>query len=446
MKINSLLFSLVTLLTLAFTLLRSAKNALVVADLGGSAAMLPYYEFFGTLPASILMTWMFARLLQNRSLPKLFYEILTVFVLFFVIFSTAIYPLWRNFTPEWLASNNPLLHFCSYAIIGLFVVLAELWKVALISLLLWGYVNNYIPIERAKTTYAPLMLGTSIGGFLAGPIINFFELRIPAFIESRSIDSWHAMLVFEVFLIAILSVLIAGLFYALTRCFNTERIPEKSPNPNMKLSHCFSTTYNNPLLYALAIIVLTDYLSYTLYEVIFLDALKSHYPTPLEYNQIMGELSQWSGLLIAFAALGVGPYLAKRYSWTSIAMITPLSVVLLGTPFLVLMAWDSQTYLSEAILIGSICYCVCRATKYALLDSAKEIAYIPLPEDIRMQGKLIVDGLTSRGGRALASVSSIGLIAVSGGILASAPISLVFFIISSTIWMRSTVAAGQEMD
>ena len=51
-----LMFLVICLININFSILRSMKNALVVGDKGGSAAFIPYFELFGTFPASILLT------------------------------------------------------------------------------------------------------------------------------------------------------------------------------------------------------------------------------------------------------------------------------------------------------------------------------------------------------------------------------------------------------
>lgn len=440
-RIHAILFSLVTVLTLAFSVLRSARNALAVADFGGSAAIVPYYELFGTLPASIILAWGLSRLLRRAPIEKVFYIVLCLFIVFFLTFSFIVYPLWRTHSPLWLQSESYLLCSLSYATIGLFFVVAELWKVGMISILLWGFVNNNFSFTNAKASYAPLMLGTSLGGSLAGPFIFYASTFTPEWLSNYAFDPWHAAFSFEMLLIALIGAISAVLFFLLENSLPRKGFVKHSSSVGLKDS--LTTTAKTPLLYCLALIVLTDYLSYSLFEVIFLDALKTGYPSPLEYNSIMGYLSLWSGILTAAASL-LGPLIIKRLSWTAAAIATPLSVVMLATPFLGMI---SLGYSSEsALACGCICYCFCRATKYALLDSAKEMAYIPLEEIVRIKGKLAIEGIASRSGRAMASVMSLSLIGTFGGVSASAPASLGVFLVVSSAWLRSVVLAGREIN
>ena len=51
-----LMFGIVSLLNINYAILRSARNALAVADLGGGARSIPWFELCGTMPGAILMT------------------------------------------------------------------------------------------------------------------------------------------------------------------------------------------------------------------------------------------------------------------------------------------------------------------------------------------------------------------------------------------------------
>src|SRR5579872_4927618 len=86
------MFLIVCLVNVNFSILRSARNALVVADTGGSAAFIPYFELFGTFPASILLTWILSRLMRAFSFRFIFSATMIFFLAFFVVFAFVLYP------------------------------------------------------------------------------------------------------------------------------------------------------------------------------------------------------------------------------------------------------------------------------------------------------------------------------------------------------------------
>src|SRR5277367_3289783 len=86
------MFFIVCLININFSILRSMRNALVVADTGGSAAFIPYFELFGTFPASILLTWVLSRLMRFFSFRFIFSMTMLFFLSFFIVFAFWIYP------------------------------------------------------------------------------------------------------------------------------------------------------------------------------------------------------------------------------------------------------------------------------------------------------------------------------------------------------------------
>src|SRR3990167_6477661 len=86
------MFLIVCLINVNFSILRSMRNAIVVAEEGGSSAFIPYFELFGTFPASILLTWGLSRLMRVFSLRFIFSATMLFFLAFFLIFAFWIYP------------------------------------------------------------------------------------------------------------------------------------------------------------------------------------------------------------------------------------------------------------------------------------------------------------------------------------------------------------------
>ena len=170
-----LMFALACLLSINTDILRSARNTLTVADLGGSAALIPHFELYGTLPGAIFMTWLITRLMKRLPIQKVFLITLSLFLGFFLLFAFVIYPLlsaWLNASgePTWILSK------CIVGATMSFYVIGELWKVIFLSVLFWGLINQYLALSEAKSFYGPLMLGTSIGAILAGPLISIVHI------------------------------------------------------------------------------------------------------------------------------------------------------------------------------------------------------------------------------------------------------------------------------
>ena len=470
------MFLIVSLINMNFNILRSARNALVVADAGGSAAFIPYFELFGTFPASILLTWTLSRLMRFFSLRFIFSATMLFFLSFFVLFAFWIYPS-REAIHTLLEQKLGLLFgFSQFRVIFthwpdmVFYIMSELWKVSLLSVLFWGLINQNLSLEEAKRFYPPLMLGSSIGAILAGPITVFCSSHLSWDLLTLSAERWqHSLYLLTFFLLfcGLSTLFFFGLLFkrlekrrsapstALNSSSSLEKnfSKEKSSFSHRLLSLSSSIRYlmQSPYLCALLLIVIAEYVSYALGELIFLETLKEMYPTPSDYCRYMGNLTFWTGLLTAFSALVLTPYLLQAYRWSYSALITPILMVLMTFAFFFAIYCGKigllgSSFLPFAVILGSLHFCIGRSTKYTIFDATKELAFIPLNQEAQVKGKLIIDGIGSRLGRGTSSFLSILLFALIGG-----PGESAFFagILAVTFALVSIPAArfiGQEFE
>jgi AAA family ATP:ADP antiporter len=442
-----LMFGIVCLLNVNYNILRSARSALVVADLGHGAASIPFFELCGTMPGAVLMVYLLTRLLNRFSIHKVFIITLATFSGFFLFFAVALYPslpTWeaKLLQSTWLPGNGffaiVLPQLCSM----LFFVMAELWKIALLTVLFWGLVNQYIPMHDAKKFYAPLMLGGSVGTILAGPLVKFCTSDL------ISNHSWAQSLSLMMLSLSLLGALTAWFYSKLWKEFagpkqDTAEKPKETLSVWESLQVCLKSRY----LTLLAWITIADYVAYSLGEVIFLDVLKKKFPDPRVYCDYMGQLSFWSGLLTAISALVITPYLLRKCRWVVASLVTPVCILVTeGAFFLALWTPSISSQLELLVIFGTLFFCLVRAAKYTLFDTSKEISFLLLPPLEKMQGKLIIDGMCSRIGRGGASMLSITLIQLCGGVLASASIVGVLVLGIAVSCVMSTFKLGTLVD
>jgi AAA family ATP:ADP antiporter len=295
----------------------------------------------------------------------------------------------------------------------LFFVMAELWKIALLTVLFWGLINQYIPLADAKKFYAPLMLGGSIGTMLAGPLIKVCTST------AISQGSWSKSLTAMMLALSFLSLIVA---WSYTKLWNQFAGPkqEKAEQPPVSMWESIQLCAKSKYLLLLAWLTVADYIAYTLGEVIFLDILKQKFPNPTDYCNYNGKLSFYSGLLTALCALIISPLIMRKSKWVVATLITPFCLLVTeGAFFLTLWTGSPTGDINLIILLGTVFFCVVRAAKYTLFDTSKEISFLLLPPLEKMQGKLVIDGICSRLGRGGASLLSLFLIHVCGGVVAS---------------------------
>ena len=457
----SLMFLIVSLINVNFSILRSMRNALVVADTGGSAAFIPYFELFGTFPASILLTWGISRLMRFFSMRFIFSTMMLFFLSFFVVFAFWIYPhrdeIQALLESRWgvLSSLNRFRVIITHWPDMVFYIMSELWKVALLSVVFWGFLNQHLALEQAKRFYPPLLLGTSVGTMLAGPITVFCTSVFSWNVLHLSSQRWqHSLYLLTAFLLSC-GLLTLFLFSFLFKKLKTtpvilpESCEKKEPFSQRLLSLSSSLRYlfDSPYLKALLLIVIAEYVCYALGELIFLETLKTKYSTPTEYCQYMGSLSFWMGVLTAGSALFLTPYLLQTYRWSRTTLITPIIMVIISFAFFFSIycakmgIFPTLFPLTLAVMLGSLHFCVGRAAKYTLFDAIKELAFIPLNQEGQVKGKLIIDGIGSRLGRGASSVLSIPLFLLLGGPMESA----LFIGILATLFAALSIFAGKQI-
>lgn len=415
-----LMLGIISLININFSILRSMRNALVVADTGGSAAFIPYFELFGTFPASILLTWLLSRMMRTFSFRFAFSSTLFFFLAFFVVFAFWIYPhkeQIHSLIEHKLGLRILFTHWPDLV----FYIMAELWKVALLSVIFWGFLNQNLTLSEGKRFYPPLFLGTSIGTILSGPITVFCTSRFSWDLLRLSEHRWQHSLLLLTLCLALCGLFTHWLFQILCKQFKMRDPVVKEPQPfSKKLSLSSSLRYlmESPYLRSLLLIVVAEYVCYTLGELIFLEALKTKYPSPAEYCQVMGNLSFWMGLLIAVSALFITPYILHRNTWSQTFMMVPILMVVATFVFFSAICVIKYGHFTEALpialFLGSLHFCIGRAAKYTLFDAVKELAFIPLTQEGQVKGKLIVDGLGSRLGRGASSFLSILLFVLFG--------------------------------
>lgn len=421
-----LMFIIVCLININFSILRSARNALVVADTGGSASFIPYFELFGTFPASILLTWGLTRLMRKFSLQFIFSAMMIFFLSFFIIFAFCIYPHRAEIHTLLETKLGFFFGFSQFKVIFthwpdlIFYVMAELWKVSLLSVLFWGFLNQNLFFDEAKRFYPPLMLGSSIGSILSGPITVFCTSQYCWNLCSLSPQHWQHSLYFLTIFLFVCGFMTLIAFKALYKRLQNrdtftpiiDSVPQKKEPFLLSLSSSIRYLAKSPYLLSLFLIVIAEYVSYSLGELIFLDTLKEMYPSPSDYCQYMGKLTLWMGFATAFSAIVLTPYLLNTYRWNKTALATPVLMVIMTLAFFTVICLEKFGFLPSSLLplavaLGSFHFCVGRATKYTLFDSAKELAFIPLNQEAQVKGKLIIDGIGSRFGRGTSSFLNI---------------------------------------
>ncbi|MEM8727935.1 MAG: Npt1/Npt2 family nucleotide transporter [Chlamydiota bacterium] len=468
------LLILYALICFDYSLLKAAKDALVITADESGAAVIPFIKIWAILPMALVVTYLFSRLFNRFTQEKVFYIMVGSFLAFFAIFALVLYPLRDVIHPHefsgYLERICPrgfggLIGMIRYWSFTLFYVMAELWGTTIMSVLFWAFANELMTVKDAKRIYGILSVGANISVIFAGQIAILVSGQLFDLSFIFGTDSWGQSLGLVTTIVIFTGLLCMGLF----RWYNThviDRDPkmkeEQTKNhrerrkAKMGIRKNFAYLAQSKYLLCIAVLVVGFNLAMNMIEIIWKDQIRLAHPNPNDFNAYMGKVLKAIGCLSAFIAFFISGNMIRKMGWTFSALITPVALLVTGVSFFgvlllkdnpTLNAWSAAlgfTPLTLAILFGTLQNVFSRGCKYTLFDATKEIAFIPLSSESKLKGKAAIDGVGSRLGKTGGSIIHSGLLMVFGNIASSTPFVGTFLLILILGWIVATKSLGRR--
>jgi len=468
------LLVLYALICFNYTLLKAAKDALVITAPGSGAAAIPFIKIWAILPMALLVTFLFTRLFNKYSQEKVFYIMIGSFLAFFIFFATVLYPLRNIIHPHAMADQMQqilpqgfqgfisIFRNWSYT---LFYVMSELWGTTIMSVLFWAFANEIMTVKDAKRFYGILGVGANIAAVASGQIAILLsgELFDLSFIFGS--DRWGQCLG----LVTTVVVFTGLLSIALFRWYNVKvlnrdpslkqiqlRNKDQRKSVKMGLRKNFAYLLKSKYLLCIAVLVIAFNLAINMIEIIWKDQIYTLYPNPNDFNAYMGKVITSIGILSTMIGLFLCGNMIRRLGWTISAMITPVALLISGIGFFgvllykdhpTLITWTAAigvTPLAIGILFGTVQNVVSRACKYTLFDVTKEISFIPLNSESKLKGKAAIDGVGSRLGKSGGSIVHGGLLMFFGTISLSTPFVGILLLLVVFGWIVAAKSLGRQ--
>ena len=451
-------FLLFFFIAAVYNLLRPLKISLVVGAPNSGAEVIPYLKVWGVLPAALVFTLLFTSLNKYMDRERVFYWISSCFIAFFALFAFVLFPYSDLITLDslgaMLTSALPegftgLIAMIQYWHLSLFYVFAELWGSVVLSMLFWGFVNENTTFTRAKRSYAMFALGANIASIAAGQV-SFWLTKGPL-IDLPGVTPWQIS-VYSILALTLLScAAIVVLFRILVSRQTTVAQDGAQPKPknvSFTFRECVREMIRNPYLRYLALIVLSYNWVFNLTDVVWTDRLRLLFASSLQdLNAYVSQVTMAKGLLATLIALGIS--FLPQLSWRQVALMTPM--MLMGTAglfFPLALIGDSRMadmiatalgcpVLQLTVFIGALQNSLTRACKYTAFDASKEMAYIPLTTAEKRQGKAVIDGIGSRLGKSIGSITFQVLLPICGSLAATTPYIALLVGVISAIWIYS---------
>lgn len=464
------MFTLFFLIAFVYNILRIMKISLMVTAEGSGAETLSFLKLIGVLPGAIVLTYIYTKLISKFSRERVFYTILTGFLLYFVIFIIFLYPnhdklrldLLANYLQRnWFSAQgfNGFISVIRHLNLSIFYVLTEMWSVVVLSTLFWGFANEVTKIDEAKRFYAIFALGANSSGVFVGLFAQC--IRKIAYNPLLPFNEANQWVFYHLSLVLLLGFIIISLFYWLNRSvFHMEnvqslQIPKKANK--ISLSECFKYLASSKYLRYIVIIVISYNIVYNLADIMFTYKIQQVYHHSKDINAYMSQVGMVTAVISVIFAFVISGNVIRYSGWTAAALITPLIWLLTslgsfsdllfhGTVFMDVIAHVVSNPLNFFLLLGATQICFGRACKYTVFDETKEIAFIPLSKENQRKSKAIVDGLASRFGKSGGSLIYITLFMFVGEISNTIPYVAVILFIAIILWIYAVFGLGKIID
>lgn len=458
------------LIFFSYNILRTMKDALVVTAKSSGAEVIPFIKVWVMFPSAILMTFLFTRLTNKLTQEKVFYVMVSIFLVYFFIFAFFLYPArgylhldsfadrMQNVMPAGCKGFIAMFRNWTFTT---FYVMSELWGSIVIFLLFWGFANQVTRLNEAKRFYGLFGIGLNISGIIAGQASVYF-CRLP-FNPSLHFgrDAWEQSMMILVGIVLASGLISMVLFRWLhTQVLTNEELEEKKDKVEKKklsVRDSFAYLMRSPYLSLLALVVLSYNLVINLVEVVWKHQVKELYPNPAEYNLYMNQVTTVIGIIATLTAVFISGNSIRKYGWTFTAMLTPVVLLISSIAFFgcfFLKEYDVASWISllgfsplaVVVFMGSFQNIVSRAAKYTVFDATKEMAFIPLTQECKVKGKAAIDGVCSRLGKSGGSFIHQTLLLFFSTIPACAPFVAGILIGVIAFWTVVTFVLGKKFN
>ncbi|WP_068467427.1 NTP/NDP exchange transporter [Candidatus Protochlamydia phocaeensis] len=449
-----------------YSILRNVKDAVVITAKSSGAEVIPFIKVWVLLPMAVLITLVFTKLSNRFSQEKVFYIIISGFLLFFAIFTYIFYPLRDVLHPHQLsdyletvlpAGFKGLIAMFRNWSFTIFYVVCELWGSIVLTVLFWGFANEITRIKEARRFYSMLGVVASFAGIIAGVVANLLT-------NDQSWEQTLNILVLAIILCGCVTmmifrwmnkhVLVGESFNALHDSNTDEKAPVKGPKKKLSMRESLIYLSNSKYLLCIAALVISYNLVINLVEIVWKDQLRQLYSSTVEYSRYMNSMTSAVGIIATFTSLFMSQLIA-RFGWTRTALITPVIMLITSAGFFAFMLFRHDlsepvmslmgtTPLAIAVFFGAAQVCMSKACKYSVFDSTREMTFIPLSHECKLKGKAVIDGVGSRLGKSGGSLIHQGLLMIFATVSASAPYVAVILMIVIGLWILAVRSLGKQ--
>lgn len=449
------------IILLNINIVRGARDSLIVTQIGSE--ILSFIKLWVEMPLGVIMVLFYNKLSNMMNSEKIFRIITSFFIVFFFFFAFVFLPYQDFFHPDAEAVNIYLtkLPNMQWFIIMwskwsyvLFYVMGELWAIIVYSLMYWQLANKITKVSEASRFYVFFSLFGQINLLFSGKIIAYFTSNNHAlmpFVTKNSTDMETIIqsLTMAFTILGVVAIIIQK-FIEIRVIKKEELIQTKNPeklklNTRESLRLIFSSKY----LGLICIMVLGYSATINLVEGLFMCKTRQLFPETADFLGYQGKIMFYTGIFTIICSV-CGSTIVRKLGWVWGAITTPAMILTTGSMFFIsIYLQKSLTValpLATVVFVGGAYNILSKGTKYSLFDATKEMAYIPLPPELKIKGKAAVDIMGAKIGKSLGAVIQFLCFTIMPWARHDDIVGLLFimFCIVSIAWLYAVIALSKD--
>jgi len=406
---------LMFLILLNQNLIRGLKDSLVVTMMG--VQVISFIKMFVEMPVGILFVVVYTVLCNKMSTERVFRLILIFFLGFFALFTFVLFPHQSLLHPgaeriaDCVACYPHLKWFFmmwgNWTLV-LFYIMGELWPMIVFTLLYWQLANKITKLEEAGRFYFLFNLIGQSNLLISGSVVIYFSSN-HHFLSS--LFTKHTTQIAPIMSVVVaLCVVILLLHLYIERYISGGEVGTRSmPMLQLSLWESIQTVSKSSYLGLICVLMVAYSMVIGLVEGLWLYEANLFYKENISSFMVyQGRVLFWTGFATLSCSL-VGSYVMRKLGWLGTALLTPVVTAVIGFLFFALvigsyfevmpkLVWGIPT-LAIVLAIGSLQNILIKGTKYCFFDITKEMAYIPLNDEMNTKGKAAADILGGKIGK-----------------------------------------------
>ncbi|MCB1136093.1 MAG: hypothetical protein KDK78_07490 [Chlamydiia bacterium] len=451
---TALLFSV----CVAYCVLHNLREAVTLSYHVG-ADVIPFIKVWTLLPGAVALTSLFAWLSRHLGRDRTFYVLMGLFLCYYLAFAFILSPHHEatrlTHLGAWLSYHLPegcrgLASMVEHWNASLYYVMCELWATGVIAMLFWGFTNDVMAKGEAEASYGYIKIGGTVSALAGGQLAGL--ATVSDYIEWLPFgqSAWDQTLDLATIEVVLLGLSAMGLYAYLSKR-HTPVDRAKASKPHLSLGDSLRVVRDSPYLLSMLSLVVGYNLVFSLSDVLWKHYVReAFHGDPTQIIHYMNQVLSWVGVVSLLAALS-SAWIVRHFGWRSLAMSTPVVLLLTGIPFFACWIWQDKAFLgleplSCLVAIGALQCALGKAAKYSVFDVSKEMAYTPLDSETKWKGKAAIDGIGNDLGKTGCSLAQQGFMLAFGSLAASTGCIAVVYFLFIGVWIAGvrTIADTYE--